>query len=267
MDDKLAVNPTESAPVEETQVEAVVESTPTEETEVQETEETQPVTKEPKHIRELKTTRKRAQDAERERDFYKEMAMKSQSQPVQQEQPTRPQVPTSEPKLEQFQDFDSYQTAIRAYDRETAKQEALREFETKQRLQNWTRTIEEVKEDLPDIDEAIASLRIMPATVSSKVLAESIMEDGKDGALVVHHLANNPQLAMKLAYMTPTAALKEYVKIQNQLKSTAAPVARKVSKAPEPIATVNTRGITNTDPEKESDAEYAARRRKEKYGY
>lgn len=156
-------------------------------------------------------------------------------------QETQPQV-SSEPKREDFDDYEAWleakatYVAVKALDARLQQQEAKREQETKQSEQQkqvaaWNAKLAEARSKLPDFDDVTAA--DVPITPS---MSSAIMDSDK-GAEVAYYLAKNPAEAARIAALSPIGQVREIGKLEDRVS--AKPV--KPSSAPDPIKPVGAR--------------------------
>lgn len=158
----------------------------------------------------------------------------------QQRQPQQAFNVDSEPQPSQFNDAFEYAKALAEFstekalaerDRQVAQQ---REQEAQQRIiQSWAQKVQEAKAELPDFDDLVASSDV----VVNNAVRDAILESDV-GPKILYHLAENNDLAKKIASLSPNAALREIGKLEarfevNPETKQTAPVVR--SKAPAPI--------------------------------
>ena len=158
----------------------------------------------------------------------------------QQKQPQQAFNVDSEPQPSQFNDAFEYAKALAEFstekalaerDRQVAQQ---REQEAQQRIiQSWAQKVQEAKAELPDFDDLVASSDV----VVNNAVRDAILESDV-GPKILYHLAENNDLAKKIASLSPNAALREIGKLEarfevNPETKQTAPVVR--SKAPAPI--------------------------------
>jgi len=246
------------------------------EVEVEEVEEKPVVAKEekdlgPKGREEVIIARKKRQIAEKEIEYlkgqleaYKNINQSPQSKPQQSTQ-------LQEPQIEKFESYDDYVKAVRLFDRNLAKQEAIEEFKQQQFIQQERETtskfqesIKKIKQEIPDLDDAFNSFKNYPATPASISMANIIVSKGEAGVRMAHYLGTNPEEAERLIFMDPLQAVYELREIENKVNSRikSKPLVKKISNAPEPIKTVNTRGSVFVDEDKQSDSEWIRDRNK-----
>jgi actin-related protein len=158
----------------------------------------------------------------------------------QQRQPQQAFNVDSEPQPSQFNDAFEYAKALAEFstekalaerDRQVAQQ---REQEAQQKIiQSWAQKVQEAKAELPDFDDLVASSDV----VVNNAVRDAILESDV-GPKILYHLAENNDLAKKIASLSPNAALREIGKLEarfevNPETKQTAPVVR--SKAPAPI--------------------------------
>jgi hypothetical protein len=180
--------------------------------------------------------RKEAQ-AEREQRLALEQrlaALEQQAQPQQVAQVDQ------EPQPSQFADAFEYAKALAEFSTEKAlaerdRQMALaREQEAQQKIiESWAQKVQAAKAELPDFDELVASSDV----VVNDAVRDAILESDV-GPRILYHLAENDDLARKIASLSPFAALREIGKLEARFEAKpetkqTAPVVR--SKAPAPI--------------------------------
>jgi len=142
-----------------------------------------------------------------------------------------------EPQPSQFSDAFEYAKALAEYSTERAlaerdRQVAMaREQEAQQKIiQSWAQKVQAAKAELPDFDDLVAASDV----VVNNAVRDAILESDV-GPKILYHLAENNDLAKKIAGLNPNAALREIGKLEARFEKTeqTAPVVR--SKAPTPI--------------------------------
>ena len=227
----------------EPEVEAEVESEP--EAEKEATEERKPNPKLEKRFSELTKQREEARkEAQREREARE--ALEARLKALEQSsQPQKASVePEDEPQPHQFSDAFEYAKALAEFTAEKAlrerdRQEAERKSneERQKVLQDWAKRVEAAKAELPDFDDMVASSDV----VVTDPVRDAILESDV-GPQILYHLAENPEVAEKLASMSIPAALRQLGKLEAKLEKAveeqpekpSKPVVKK-SNAPEPI--------------------------------
>ena len=180
------------------------------------------------------------QEAQRERqarlDLEQRLAALEQNRQPQQQAVSIDQ----EPQPSQFSDAFEYAKALAEFSTERAlaerdRQVALaREQEAQQKvIESWAQKVQAAKAELPDFDDLVASSDV----VVNNAVRDAILESDV-GPKILYHLAENNDLAKKIASLSPNAALREIGKLEARFEAKpetaqTAPVVR--SKAPAPI--------------------------------
>ena len=145
-----------------------------------------------------------------------------------------------EPQPSQFSDAFEYAKALAEYSTEKALAERdrqvaqAREQEAQQKIiQSWAQKVQEAKAELPDFDDLVAASDV----VVNNAVRDAILESDV-GPKILYHLAENNDLAKKIAGLSPNAALREIGKLEarfevNPETKQTTPVVK--SKAPAPI--------------------------------
>lgn len=183
------------------------------------------------------------------------------------ERQATPQAPTPSgpPTLEQFgYDEAKYQAAMTEHVKRVSREEAVAAFqEQQQKVQHETklRTFRERESDFAASVEGYFDKVYDPALPLSPAVVEMIAESDI-GPRVAYYLADNPDLARKIANMTPSQAGREFGKLEVKL-SNAAPV-KTVSKAPPPPPKLDAvEPEIEKDPDKMSTAKWLEWREKQ----
>ena len=142
--------------------------------------------------------------------------------------------------MSQFSDAFEYAKALAEYSTERALAERdrqvaqAREQEAQQKIiQSWAQKVQDAKAELPDFDDLVASSDV----VVNNAVRDAILESDV-GPRILYHLAENNDLAKKIAGLSPNAALREIGRLEAKFE--AKPEAEKIaplvrSKAPTPI--------------------------------
>jgi hypothetical protein len=179
------------------------------------------------------------QEAQRERqarvDLEQRLAALEQNR-----QPQQQSYIDQEPQPSQFADAFEYAKALAEFSTEKALAERdrqvaqAREQEAQQKIiQSWAQKVQEAKAELPDFDDLVASSDV----VVNNAVRDAILESDV-GPKILYHLAENNDLAKRIASLSPNAALREIGKLEAKFEAKpetkqTAPVVR--SKAPAPI--------------------------------
>jgi len=177
------------------------------------------------------------QEAQRERQARLDLEQRLAAL-EQQKQPQQAVNIDQEPQPSQFSDAFEYAKALAEFSTERAlaerdRQQALaKEQEAQQKIiQSWAQKVQAAKAELPDFDDLVASSDV----VVNNAVRDAILESDV-GPRILYHLAENNDLAKKIAGLSPNAALREIGKLEARFESKpeqTAPVVR--SKAPTPI--------------------------------
>jgi len=158
----------------------------------------------------------------------------------QQRQPQQAVNVDQEPQPSQFSDAFEYAKALAEYSTEKALAERdrqvaqAREQEAHQKIiQSWAQKVQEAKAELPDFDDLVAASDV----VVNNAVRDAILESDV-GPKILYHLAENNDLAKKIAALSPNAALREIGRLEARfdVKTDAKQTNPLVkSKAPAPI--------------------------------
>jgi len=178
------------------------------------------------------------QEAQRERQARVDLEQRLAAM-EQQRQPQAINV-DQEPQPSQFSDAFEYAKALAEFSTERALAERdrqvaqAREQEAQQKIiQSWAQKVQDAKAELPDFDDLVASSDV----VVNNAVRDAILESDV-GPKILYHLAENNDLAKKIASLSPNAALREIGRLEARFEAKpetkqTAPVVR--SKAPAPI--------------------------------
>ena len=245
--------PTEAA--EQTEpVEEAIQSEPEQE-EAKPTEEKKPNPKLERRFSEITKQREEARaEARREREARE--ALEARIKALETPKPVAEE--DQEPQPSQFQDAFEYAKALAEFTAdkriaEMKKQEAEeRAAQERQRvIETWANKVQQAKAALPDFDEVVASSDV----VVNDDVRDAILESDV-GPQILYHLAENDDLAKKVASMSPKAALREIGKLEERLS--AKPAAKETvvkSRAPAPINPIRG-GTAATDVPMNADGEF-----------
>lgn len=179
--------------------------------------------------------RKEAQQERQAREALEARLAVLERQPA----PQAPKV-DEEPQPSQFNDAFEYAKALAEYTAdkrigEMKRQEAEeRQAQERQKvIETWASKVQAAKASMPDFDDIVASSDV----VVNDDIRDAILESDV-GPQILYHLAENDDVAKRIAGLTPKQALREIGKLEArfEVKETApqsAPITR--SKAPAPI--------------------------------
>ena len=241
---RLGLAESPAAPVAEEPSEPVVEETQSEpqeaEAEAKQEGERKQNPKLERRFSEITKQREEARkEAQREREAREALeqrlaALESQRQPQKMAEAV-----DQEPQPSQFSDAFEYAKALAEYtaDKRIAdmkrEEAAAKEAEERQKvIQTWAKKVESAKATLPDFDDIVASSDV----VVNDDIRDAILESDV-GPQILYHLAENDEVARKIAGLSPKAALREIGKLEARFEAKPeekpAPVVK--SKAPAPI--------------------------------
>lgn len=173
----------------------------------------------------------------------------------------------SEPKIENFNDFDEYVAAKAEYIASKKINETLAEREQRvaaervaaaqwRAVENWNKRLEATTAELPDFEEVVGGSDLPMTDLMRDAIIESEM-----GPKIAYWLANNPQEAHKIAGMSPFQTVAAIGRLEERLESQAK-APKKPTSAPSPVKPVGSKASANKDPGQMTDAEYAEWRKK-----
>ncbi len=152
-----------------------------------------------------------------------------------------------EPKPDQFQDAFEYAKALAEYSTERAlkerdRQESERKAneERAKTMAEWNKRQNEIKKELPDYDDMIASSEVVVSDQVRDAIFESEL-----GPRILYHLAENPEVAEKLGRLSTIGALREIGKIEARLEKAPQEEVKAVtrSNAPKPISPIRATSV------------------------
>jgi hypothetical protein len=247
----LAESPAEAVVEESSEPEAVVEQSEPEEAEAEAKQEGERK-QNPKLERRFSEITKQREEARKEAQQEREARQALEARLAALENRGQPQKasPVDEkPQPSQFSDAFEYAEALAEYTAdkrigEMKQQEAeAKQAEERQKVINqWTSKVEAAKASLPDFDDIVASSDV----VVNDDIRDAILESDV-GPQILYHLAENDEVAKKIAGLSPKQALREIGKLEARFEAKPeaekpAPIVR--SKAPAPIQPI--RGGKNT---------------------
>lgn len=172
-------------------------------------------------------------------------------------QPKQRAVEPSEPKPDQFNDYESYIASLtdwkvdqklRGLQEQTMQQRQI--DEQNNRRSSMRENLIKSADKYDDFEDVIASI---PANAVTPAMVEAIGESEIAGD-VAYHLGMNVQEAERIAGLSPIGQVKAIMALEAKLK---APEKKLTTDAPEPITPNANKGQVKKDPFKMTDAEYA----------
>jgi hypothetical protein len=227
------------------EVEAV-QTEPTEEAErsepVEEKEQEEKPKANPKLERRFSEITKQREEARKEAQQEREARQALEARLAALERQPAPQAPKvdEEPQPSQFNDAFEYAKALAEYtaDKRIAEMKqdeakAKQEQERQKVIETWASKVQAAKATLPDFDDIVASSDV----VVNDDIRDAILESDV-GPQILYHLAENDDVAKRIAGLSAKQALREIGKLEArfEVKETA-PEAKPIvrSKAPAPI--------------------------------
>jgi len=206
---------------------------------------------------ELIRLRKRAQEAERELAYQK--GLNEGRQPAQAPIPPKH---ITEPKIDDFDNYDDFVVAKASYKIRKEQQEENAKVQVEQYEKAWNERLAKAQEKTPEVLDAIRD-------VGRKISREMaiVIKDSDVGPEIALYLQKNPNEITRLSRIHPVSMSREIGKIEAKLQS--APMEtkpNKITQAPEPIKPVGgrTQAVT-TDQEKIPIEDFMSRRNSETF--
>lgn len=171
-----------------------------------------------------------------------------------------------EPQEKDFPDWPAYDKAHRAweinqavdkvFDKHDQRARDRQEAETKREvLLDHEERVEDFRRQVSDFDEVVGKMR--GVNVNESVMFD-IMDSDKS-ALIVYHLAKNPEKVRELNAMSERERAREIGKLEGSLRM---PAARKETQAGKPLTAIKGVAAAAPDPSSMSMDEYIAWRQK-----
>lgn len=199
-------------------------------------------------------------DAERDRDYWREMAMRNQ-QPPQQQAPEVATAAEATPKEDDFNDYNEFLRATARYEvrqeireaqqRAVAEQQR-RHAEERQRTELQTfeerrvATVDQGRAKYNDFEDVVFSL---PGQVLTQEFAAAIFAT-ETPADVAYYLGKNRVEAEKISLLPPLQKAAALGRIEAKL---AAPKTAQPSKAPSPIRPVGGNEVLTNEPDSQKN--------------
>lgn len=177
-------------------------------------------------------------DAERDRDYWRQLAL--QQQPQAKPEPAKPEAPKPTPKLEDFNyDEAAYQAALFQHVKDEAARAAREELQqerTREKEQAKKQTFKQRETDFAKANPDYIAITRDPSLPFTRELVELAAESEK-GPEVLYYLAKNREIADRIAELSPVAQAREIGRIEAKLEKPSAPAPPPkpaVSQAPPP---------------------------------
>lgn len=199
-------------------------------------------------------------DAERERDYWRELASKNQPK-----EPEAPTLPT--PEQHGFDDA-KYQAALTEYNKHVARSEAIAVIQAErareqqqQKVQSFRQREAEYMAKNPDYRDVVYGEAFMSVPLSAETV--SIIAESPDGPAIALHLAKNIEVASHIASLPPVQAALEIGRIEARLAKEAEKPKPLTTAPPPPPSIEAVEPAVEKDPLKMSDAEFAKWRKRQ----
>lgn len=202
-------------------------------------------------------------DVERDRDYWRDLAMKGQQQP----EPEQPKAGIDIPPMPREYDFDTnedYQKAVAERDAklveiavgriESQQSEQQRARTDSERRARFNESVEKLSETHPDAKAVIyGDGAVITASMANVLL------NLDNGANVAYELGAKPELAYRISTLPPVEQAIELGRLSERANL---PKPKTLSKAPEPVKTLGGVGEpAKVDPDKLSIDEWMEKRR------
>ena len=247
------------------EVEAV-QTEPTEEVErsepeIEEKEQEEKPKANPKLERRFSEITKQREEARKEAQQERQAREALEARLAALERQPAPQAPKvdEEPQPSQFNDAFEYAKALAEYtaDKRIAEMKqdeakAKAEAERQKVIDQWASKVQKAKADLPDFDDIVASSDV----VVNDDIRDAILESDV-GPQILYHLAENDDVAKRIAGLSAKQALREIGKLEARFEVKETPPEPKTiarSKAPAPIQPL--RGSSPADVPLSSNGEW-----------
>lgn len=208
-------------------------------------------------------------NTERDRDYWRQLAMQSMQKPEQQQQAETPQKEATpeRPQEDQYEDYSEYLEAVADWKAEVK----LREYQQRQeqerrqtqaqqtkqqKQQTFVENAQKMQADAPDFWQVATTFPM------SDAMEEAIL-DSEQGPQVAYHLGQHPEQATRIAQMSPYAAAREIGRLEQKLSIPTKPAT---TSAPDPVKPVGGSGEGRTKtPDQMSTKEWMAWRNKQAF--
>lgn len=209
---------------------------------------------EPADGKEYQKLRQRAQEAEREREYWRGRAENAKAPET--KPPVVTQGPTHEPIIDEFENYDDFVVAKAEYKilHKQREQERQRVFQAQETA--WGDRLKKAVEKIPDLPESLR--KIDQGVIPWNDAMALVVKDSEVGPNLADYLVKNPGEARRLANLNPVTMAREMGKLEVKLTSEGQK-PNKITQAPEPIKPVGGKGqavMAPNDYEKMSVADF-----------
>ena len=200
---------------------------------------------------------KRAHEAEREAQRWREAAERKTADPS--EKPNPDKFGSYDEYVEALADWKADQRVAESFKRRDAERSQAAEARAAEaKAQAWAERQSEFREATPDYDAVVgkSAVQIAPHVVDTLL-------DSESGPELAYHLAKRPETVKRINALSPLSAARELGRIEATLSSPAAPQIKPASKAPAPITPVRSSAPAAVDLASANMDQYIAARRKQ----
>lgn len=200
---------------------------------------------------------KRAHEAEREAQRWREAAERKTADPS--EKPNPDKFGSYDEYVEALADWKADQRVAESFKRRDAERSQAAEARAAEaKAQAWAERQSEFREATPDYDAVVgkSSVQVAPHVVDALL-------DSDSGPELAYHLAKHPETVKRINSLSPLAAAREIGRIEATLSNPAAPQIKPASKAPAPITPVRSSAPAAVDLASANMDQYIAARRKQ----
>jgi len=189
--------------------------------------------------KEYQKLRQRAQQAERDAEYYKGLAEGRDKKPE-----VQAKAPVAPPKLESFENYDDFLVAKAKYEVRIENEQAESFKEHEKVVTAYKTRLNTAVMKFPDLLREEQAIVRLIQTTGNAPLARAIIESELSPE-IVNHLYMNPQEANRIAALGPVASAREIGRLEAKLQTASKAEPNKISQAPEPIKAVGNRGIVS----------------------
>ena len=200
---------------------------------------------------------KRAHEAEREAQRWREAAERKTADPS--EKPNPDKFGSYDEYVEALADWKADQRVAESFKRRDAERSQAAEARAAEaKAQAWAERQSEFREATPDYDAVVgkSAVQIAPHVVDTLL-------DSESGPELAYHLAKRPETVKRINALSPLSAARELGRIEATLSNPAAPQFKPASKAPAPITPVRSSAPAAVDLASANMDQYIAARRKQ----
>lgn len=158
-------------------------------------------------------------DAERDRDYWRDLAVQKSKQPETTPEPEPVVAPKGKPSLDQFESYEAYTEALTEWkveERFRAQEERAAQAREAAQAEARKATFQERAQAFATEAEDFQQVAFNPSLPVSAAMAEAIQSSDK-GPQLLYHLGKNPQEAVRIASLGSFQAAMELGKLEAKL--------------------------------------------------